>query len=182
MTEQVKMTITEALAEIKTIGKRIAKKRDFVTSNLVLQGAFRDPMEREGGMRKAVKETLQSIADLESRVVKIRSAITRQNAATLLTIGGVTQTIEQWLIWRREISEGQGAFWRTMTKSIENVRQDVSRKGFTLVDKETPQEPHEVTFMVSPLEVANIVDAHELTLGELDGKLSLLNATTFIEF
>ena len=43
------LTITEALAEIKTLAKRIEKKRQNIGQFLVRQEGVRDPLEREGG-------------------------------------------------------------------------------------------------------------------------------------
>ena len=71
------MTITEALAETKTIDKRISKKRTFVTDYLFRQDALRDPLEKEGGSVAAIEATRQAIGDLEKRLVDIRRAIAR---------------------------------------------------------------------------------------------------------
>lgn len=39
------MTITEALAEIKTIGKRLEKKRAAIAGNLARDSRLKDPFE-----------------------------------------------------------------------------------------------------------------------------------------
>ncbi len=44
-----KLTITEALAEIPTIEKRIEKKREFILNYLYRQSSVRDPHEKDGG-------------------------------------------------------------------------------------------------------------------------------------
>lgn len=41
------ITITEALAEIKTVAKRIEKKRDFIRAYLSRQEGVRDPLEKQ---------------------------------------------------------------------------------------------------------------------------------------
>ena len=48
------MTITEALAEIKTIQKRIDKKREFILHHTYRQHTLRDLLEKDGGSPKVV--------------------------------------------------------------------------------------------------------------------------------
>ena len=52
MTRQ--LTITEALAEIKTLEKRIQKKQEFVGSFLYRQEQFKDPLAAQGGSPAAL--------------------------------------------------------------------------------------------------------------------------------
>jgi hypothetical protein len=68
------ITITEALAEVPTISKRIAKKQQFVLDFLSRQNGVRDPHEKDGGSVTLIQQNLQGIADLESRLIAIRSA------------------------------------------------------------------------------------------------------------
>lgn len=53
------ITITEALAEIKTIGKRIDSKKQFVTSHLARQDGVKDPLEKDGGSAELLKRERQ---------------------------------------------------------------------------------------------------------------------------
>ena len=46
---QQKLTITEALAEIKTVEKRIQKKREAILPFVFRQEMLRDPHEKDGG-------------------------------------------------------------------------------------------------------------------------------------
>ncbi len=66
------MTITEALAEIKTIGKRLEKKKQAVLTNIGRDSRLKDPLDDSV---KFVKEERQAIEDLEKRIVTIRTAI-----------------------------------------------------------------------------------------------------------
>lgn len=52
------MTITEALAEITTIGKRIAKKQEFIINHLGRISMVRDPLEKDGGATAVVSKSL----------------------------------------------------------------------------------------------------------------------------
>jgi hypothetical protein len=74
-----KITITEALAEIPTIVKRIDKKQEFILNFLYRQSAVRDPHEKDGGSSELIKREMQAIDDLQARLVKIRSSIQLAN-------------------------------------------------------------------------------------------------------
>ena len=86
-------TITESLAEIKTIGKRLIKKRHALGSYIARDVRVRDPLEKNGGSEKFVAEERQSIADLENRVIAIRTAIQQSNLNSTVTVGGSTRSV-----------------------------------------------------------------------------------------
>jgi len=174
-----KLTITEALAEIKTINARIAKKRTAVMLYFARDGRLRDPLETDGGSIEFVKRERQAISDLEDRLVAIRCAIQASNLATTTTVGEISKSIAGWLNWRREISKGRQQFLGTMTQRLTVVRQECLKQGWSITDKD-PQ-PGEVIVSVNEKQLAQETEALEHLLGDLDGKLSLLNATTTIE-
>ena len=70
-------TITEALAELKTLGKRIEKKRESVAMFLTRQDGLKDPLEKDGGSVEFIKRERQAVKDLEQHHVNIRLAIQR---------------------------------------------------------------------------------------------------------
>src|SRR5215831_611359 len=98
------ITITEALAELKTIDKRIEKKREFVLSYLLRQEMFKDPLEKDGGSVSAIRREMQSIVDLEERRITIRRAVQQANERNSVMVGKQTRTIADWLVWRREVA------------------------------------------------------------------------------
>ena len=174
------ITVTEALAEIKTIEKRIAKKRQFVLNYLFLQGNIKDPLEAEGGSRKTIEEARQSISDLENRIISIRTAISTANAENAIKIAGVKRTIADWLIWKREIAAGYGSFLEQMRGNVANVRKQAGEKNFTIVEEDA-KNVSEVTIYIKEKQLSDQIEAHEETLGALDGQLSLKNATIKIK-
>ena len=89
------LTISEALAEVKTINKRLEKKRQFVNANLSLQDGIRDPYEKDGGAPKMLSSALQSITDLESRIVNLRTVIQHANEKAIVKIGGASFTVSK---------------------------------------------------------------------------------------
>lgn len=177
------MTITEALAEIKTIGKRLEKKRQGILQYVVRDARVKDPLEKDGGSTTFVQQERQGIADLEGRIITIRTAIQEANLATNITVGDQTKTIAEWLTWRREVSTGSRQFLTTLNQSIQAVRAKLqTTTGARLINaaSEATAQPGEVVVHVDEKELAGSIEGMEQILGDLDGKLSLLNATTVL--
>lgn len=176
------MTITEALAELKTIQKRIEKKREFVGQYLARQDGIKDPLEKDGGSATVIERERQSIADLETRIVAIRTNIQKVNQATPITVEGVTKTIAEWLTWRKEVAPGQQASLSSLRRTIQSVRQQTQQKGLqTIAPGATAGSPADVVINVDEGQLAKDAELIETILGTLDGQLSLKNATVMIE-
>jgi len=179
MTE-TKITITEALAETKTIRKRIEKKQEFVLQNLYRQERIKDPLEKNGGSAKVLASERQAISDLEQRLVKIRTAISAANTANSITINGQTKTIEEWLVWRRDVSDGQVDFMEQLNRTIQRARSEAQRKGAAVTKAGEEPEPNDVVVSIDEQDLAKDIEGIEETLGTLDGQLSLKNATVMV--
>ncbi len=181
------MTITEALAEIKTIGKRLEKKKQAVLSNIGRDSRLKDPLE--GGSVEYVARERQAIEDLEKRIVAIRTAIQRSNLATNCTVGDNTLTVQEWLNFRREVSEKRQLFLNSLNMAIKQIREKVQREGGRVVAANVAalatvdggKPPIEILVHLDEKKLLEEQEGLEKTLGDLDGKLSLLNATTVIE-
>lgn len=175
------ITITEALAEIKTIGKRLAKKRESVQQYLARQEGVKDPLERDGGSAEFIKRERQGIADLENRIIALRRGIVRANAETKISINGVERSIEEWLIWRRDVSQGQQSFLSQLRAKVNTVREQAKRQGQNVVTRDDAAEkPTDIVVHINEVELAKEIETLEDTLGQLDGQLSLKNATVVI--
>jgi hypothetical protein len=181
-----KLTITEALQEIKTINKRLAVKRETIMKYAARDARIKDPFEKDGGTVEFIEKEKQSAIDLQKRIVKIRTEISRANLDNELTINDVSLTVAEWLIWRREISEGLKGFLNNLTAALNAVRTKIQQQGGKVVaniaqvsslDSSAPPE-----LIVNIDEKGLIAEREnlEITLGELDGKLSLFNATEVI--
>lgn len=180
------MTITEALAEIKTVGKRIAKKREYIQQYLARAEGMKDPLERDGGAEAVIGRERQSIADLETRIVNLRMAIQRANEATAVTINGVTRTIAEWLVWRREVAPSRQQWLIGIRRSIASLREGAQKKGaniFTVsaVAQAGDTKPIDLIINVDEADLAAQIEELEDTLGQLDGQLSLKNATVMVD-
>lgn len=174
-----RMTITEALAEIKTIGKRTATNWEFVSARVARPSQIVDPLLDKGGTAEVLRQLRQSSGDLRARVVKIRGAIAKANQETSLSIDGTTRTLADWIIWRREVMPQTKVELDELAKAINNIRTQARQRGGNL--KEQPTEPTDTVLHISETELAADRDHLEKVLGVLDGQLSLKNATTFIE-
>lgn len=176
-------TITEALQEIKTINKRIEVKRQSVTQYAVRNAMIKDPLEKDGGSTQYIARERQAISDLENRIVQIRTAIQRSNLSTIAAIQGRTRSVAEWLTWRREVSQGEKNFLNQIAAGIKQVRDKLQREGGRLIPaaNEPQAATGEAVIHLDEQELNKQREDMEIILGELDGKLSLLNATTVID-
>lgn len=175
-----RLTITEALADIKTINARLATHWDFVSNRLARPAQVKDPLEKDGTTTDAaVRQHRQAARDLRTRIVKLRSAIAQVNQAELLTIDGLTRSIADWIVWRREVAPGAKNELNQLSKSIDQLRAQARSKGGNLKDQSN--EPADIILHISETELVQEREHLEKVLGTLDGLLSLKNATTFVE-
>lgn len=175
------ITITEALAEIKTISKRISKKQQFVYGYLSRQDGLKDPLAKEGGSEEAVKSARQAITDLETRLLTLRKGIAKASEQTVVTINGVSRPITDWLIWRREVAPERQSFLEALRLKVAQTREQAKRQGQAVVTGGAQAEkPTDVIVNINEQELAKEIESLEDTLGQLDGQLSLKNATVAI--
>lgn len=177
-----KMTITEALSELNLISKKLDKQRHALKGACLKYSEHTDPYASDGGAKAFYNKTKQSIVDLEDNLVKIRKAIHAKNIETEITIKGLTKTIDEWLSWKKDIYEGS----KNSLNDIENIinREVEEIKKNPKVKKD--EADNVVLLTLEPSEdLAEIEKSKErlLTIYEnLDGQLSLKNATTIIEY
>lgn len=174
------ITITEALAEIPTTLKRIEKKREFVKSFLYRQSAVRDPHEKDGGSSELIERERQAIVDLENRIIAIRNAIQNANQVNEITIGNQTRTINEWLIWRREIANNSKSFDGSIAAALNVLRNEAMKKGIGVSDQDKGYSSDYVV-NINEKKLAETIENLEEILGKLDGQLSLNNARLMIE-
>ncbi len=172
------MTITEALAETRTIAKRIASKRSFVIQYLMRMDNVKDPLEKDGGAPKVIAQEMQAIADLENRLVEIRRQISKANEDTKITIEGMEKSIADWLVWRREVSPDRQQFFKQLRSKLEQVRSVARREGSSMYGPDAkPEKATDIVVNIGEQDLAKESERIESILGQLDGLLSLKNAT-----
>lgn len=174
------ISITEALAELKTIDKRIEKKGKFILAYVYRQEMLKDPHEKDGGSAEVIKREQQAIHDLLERKVTIRRAIQEANSTNFVTIGDEKRTIADWLVWRREVAPLQEVILNQLSGRIDTARQEAQRKGVSLVNNEA-QKPTDIIVNVNEKELARQIEHLAEILGALDGQLSLKNATLLVD-
>ena len=172
------ITITEALAEVPTIAKKVSKKQQFVQDFLSRPAAVRDPHEKDGGSAELIRRELQAIADLEMRLIAIRSGIAQSNAVTKITIGTTIRTVADWLTWRREVAPVQQMRLNGMANTLRTLRNKAQQQGVKVA--ENPEGFTDYIININERDLADQIEALETTIGALDGQLSLKNATTTI--
>lgn len=175
------ITITEALAEIPTIMKRIEKKQQVIKNFLYRQVNLRDPHEKSGGSAVLIKEQLQGIHDLEKRLIAIRLEIQKANQTNTITIGETTKPIADWLTWRRELAGNSQRFYAQLTAQLQQVRNQAMSRGLTVTDKDTGVASLDFVVNVDEKWLGEQIENLEEILGVLDGQLSLKNATITID-
>jgi len=181
------MTITEGLAEIKTIVKRIAKKQDAVLDLVWRFEGIKDSMLKEGGAEPYVKTEMQAIEDLDTRILSIRQAINRVNGVETITLQGTVRNISEWLIWRREIVQRRKEFFDALAAKIQDAKSRAQKAGNQVyassgvVPGPGEAKIQDITLNISELEINKERERIETILGELDGQLSLKNATVQLE-
>ena len=182
------ITITEALAEIKTIGKRLEKKKQAILTNIGRDSRLKDPLEDSV---RFVAQERQAIEDLEKRIVAIRTAIQRSNLNTPCTVGENTMMVQEWLNFRREISANRQHFLASINQGVKQIRDKIQAQGGRVtfaaaaavaqVAADGEKKPPEVLLHLDEKKLLEEQEGLEKVLCDLDGKLSLLNATTVIE-
>lgn len=175
------ITITEALGEVPTIQKRLQKKQAFITGYLVRQAAIRDPHEKDGGSARLIEQELQSIHDLNERLITIRAKIQQANAANTITVGTTTRTIADWLTWRREVSTFQQNLLASMNNTIKTARATAMKTGGTITENTQDAKTQDFVVNVGEAKLASEIEELETILGTLDAQLSLKNATIVID-
>ena len=114
-----KMTITEALSEVQLIKKKLDASRAEIKQQLLKPDHVPDPYANNGGLASRNVSLAQGIVDLEKRLVTIRSRIAESNIKNTLTVSDRTQSIHDWLTWKREVLPGEKSFFTTV---IDNTR------------------------------------------------------------
>ena len=174
-----KITITEALAELKTISKRIKKKEEAISPYIYRQEMLRDPHEKDGGSAVFIEREMQAIEDLHERIVNIRRSIAKVNSETEVTVSGETRTIADWLVWRREILPSKQSLLAVLRQKIVSVREDAMRRGLKVTTEETGVFS-DIVVNINEKNLVFEIEHLEIIEGELDGLLSLKNATIFV--
>lgn len=179
-----KITITEALAEIHLINKKIEKKKENIKRNLLTVSNIEDPFKNDGGAKEYIKREKQGIEDLYKALVKIRSEISKANLENSITIGDETKTIFSWLTWKREVANDYNSFLKEAADLVTQSLERHLKQPQVYMRGEQKEKEIEIVKYSSNLDTAAWYKENEEKedkLNKLDGLLSLKNATILIE-
>jgi len=174
-------TITEALAELATIDKRLDKKARDISPYVARLDLVRDPLERNGGSAKYITEERQSFGDLLKRKIALRAAIAKSNAETALPTLDEKMSVADWLVWKRECYSHQKTMLNSLLSQARNARSEAQKQGVNIVSASEQGRPNDIVVNVDEQRIIEELEELEELYGRLDGLLSLKNATTTIE-
>lgn len=171
------LTITEALAEVNLLKKKIADSEMSVRTMLLRAEHVPDPFKEHGGAEAIVKKTQQSVFDMRRRLVDIRHKISKANIDNQITINGKTMSIFDWLTWKREVYPGLESSLKTQLNDLQAAakRETDAPQSW----KDNDGKIHLVVWLRNVDQKILQDEYNDLveTFGRLDGQLSLKNAT-----
>ena len=206
-----KMTIHEALSELKVIGKRIDKEINdmvFVTTNKHSNTKIGGKTIEE--FSDNIKSKYQKITDLIKRREVIKRAVTQSNAITVVNISGQEMTIAEAIEYKKsgiafkenllrclsfQYNRATDIINRTNGDNLEAKADDYVIKMYGNKDSGIANEVIETAKknyidnnsldMIDPLDVSKIItelnDEIDKFMTKVDSALSVSNATTMIE-
>lgn len=200
-----KMTITEGLAELKMLTKRIEKAiyKDYIWSAKKI-----DMTETEIAKHKEIAEAnMKSVEDLIKNRNAIKSAIVKSNAVTMVKVAGEEMTVaeaierktsigsEKELLseWQRQYVQAKNNVDvqnRGVQARIDNMLSQIASSAKS--DIEEAQKVMSETYMQNngwdifdPVDIKSKIDAYDAMIDEfeknVDIVLSMSNAVTMIE-
>ena len=133
-----RMTIHEALSELKVLDKRIKQEiaaTTFSTSNLHCNAKIYGVSIEE--YKNAVKSKYDKITDLIKRRTAIKKAITNSNAVTVVTIGDVSMTVAEAIEYKRSGIEFERVLLEKVSKDYNTASLTTMTRNESLTDRAT---------------------------------------------
>jgi hypothetical protein len=175
------LTISDALAEVQTIRRRIDQKQQLIAAYLLREAKYRDPLGAEGGSAAVLAREWASVRALHERTVLLRRLIQNAYERTLITFGEQTRSLADWLAWRREVSARRAGFLRTLSTRIRGARARAALHARAFPSESGRDKPADVIVHLNEQELAREAETLEELLGNLNGQLGLKNATITID-
>jgi len=207
----MKITITRALAELKTLKLRYTTELNSATLIAVSHGAkLRRPYSQftKEDFEKRAKACYQSIEALRNRITRIKEEIDKSNSTTIVNIAGKEMTVQQAIVrknlipfWEDELRVMKSQYAKAQNETeaaitenrarVETIVRDQNSPGKAADTKATEKSALEtidafyaISF-VDPLGLKDKIDALEKEISDfktnVDYVLSESNSTTLIE-
>jgi hypothetical protein len=110
MTEERKMTIAEALKEVKHIDQKILKRIGLVEDLSASTSDLKPKYETEGTQKEKVLSLIQSVKDLIKRKRLLKAAILKANLTTTVIWMNETYTLQDILLLKEGGKKGISGF------------------------------------------------------------------------
>jgi len=202
----MKLTVTEAIAKVKVLEKRIKKEKQKLEVGKIVKAIEVGNQENKNYV-KELEAKFQSINDLADNYMKLKAKIAESNASTKIKVGNMEMTVVEALERKNKLSD-EINFWEGLLSSynelidrveynnervLETINQMLEAK-FSGESKTSAKDAVELkeqlynadkyTLLTSDKVVKGIKNkVDELTefAEQIDTKLSIVNATTYIE-
>ena len=200
-----KMSITEALVELKTLDSRIEKATNKAWCAVVPSKDVDVPEVKEAC--RMIRANYDSVTDLISERAKIKAAIVKSNAVTTVNVGGELMSVAEAIEKKSSIVYHKN-LKRTMEKQFEEHNREVKAENMKVQircdnileklvgsDRAKVSEEHQAvvdTFMANnkvelmdPINIQSKIEDFDDYISKfeanVDVALSVSNAVTFIE-
>jgi hypothetical protein len=193
MSEQRKMTIARGLTRLKTIKAQLSNIANQVGQYGAINNKVRHPLgEQKASLDKnhnqaidAVNALYQQFNDLIAEFTKIKLAIDKANLTTVITVAGKQMTIQEALIYRRDIQQYVQALNHQYGRAVQQAQAYVDKYNNGLntegMDEATLKAVMADILYLVPRERINEVNNFLVAfMTELDGVLNEVNAVTEI--
>lgn len=194
MSNERKMTIARGLTRLKTIKAQLGNIAYQIGEGGAISNKSRHPMgEQKASLDKNHKQAIEAINslyqkfnDLTKEYIKIKLAIDKANMSTVISIGGKEMTIQEALIYRRDIQDYVQSLNSQYSRAVAKAQQDVDKHNRSLntegMDETTLKAVLADVLYLVPRERINEVNEFLVEfMTELDGTLNEVNALTEID-
>lgn len=171
------ITITEALAEINLIKKKIEDGETGIKVMLVRASHVPDFYQDHGGAAVMIQRTQQALKDMRTRLLSLRSGISRANIENQITINGESKSIFDWLTWKRELYQ---PLERALKDHIQTLKASADKEASRPEVWKDQEGRTQLVSYIRNADLKTIEDEYNRIVdvyGKLDGQLSLKNAT-----
>jgi regulator of sirC expression with transglutaminase-like and TPR domain len=207
--EKQKMTIHRALSELKLIDSKIEKQiSEIIPTGIYQKGKLINGFLQDDGFKENAQSKYQSVNDLISRKIAIKSAIVQANGVTMVKVGEKVMSIADAINFKAAVKfkkqlaarlkQMHNAAVGEMNKNNAIVDQNVQNLLAAALGKDSvktdakdvdsirvPYMDANEFHLFDPLDAEKKVEEIEKEVGdfemEVDAALSEINALTFIE-
>jgi len=164
------LKVVQALKELRIIEKKTNHNNVEITRLASGTSIEKPIMGSEREQMTEVTSLLQANTDLFNRYLDLKTGLEKTNLATIVTIGGVTKTVSEWLVIRRKLGKMQ-------TESLMALNDKEGQHRLRGQDRPGELSVQIVRYYDEKDRMRNLA-AHRDRIESIDGTLEVVNATT----